>query len=123
MTTPRRRSPTLVAIAAAITLLVQAFLGGGWMAAQATAGPRDAFGNILCTAAPSGGGPRGGTHGAYDCDCCLSGCDAGTAIIPEPSGIGPISMAFVLTSSGKQLVDAPVRRHQLQPLNPRAPPA
>ena len=122
MTTPRRRSPALVAIAAAITLLVQAFLGGGWMAAQAAAGPRDAFGNILCTAAPSGV-PRGGTHGAYDCDCCLSGCDAGIAIIPEPSIIGPISMAFVLTSSGKQLVDAPVRRHELQPLNPRAPPA
>lgn len=123
MTTRRKRSPASVAIAAAIALFVQAFLGGAWMGAQAAAGPRDAFGNVLCTANADNNSQNGSHNGGYDCDCCLSGCDVGTGIIPEASSVEAASTAYLRTSAGKPPVDAPVWRRELQPLGPRAPPA
>ncbi|WP_246696505.1 hypothetical protein [Mesorhizobium sp. SARCC-RB16n] len=69
-------------------LIFQALLGGAWMGAQAAAGPRDAFGNVLCTT-DAGGPAHGSSHeGGYSCDCCLYGCDLGMAIIPEADSIG-----------------------------------
>lgn len=118
----RKRSPRRTAILAALLLIVQAFLSGAGIGAQA-AGPRDAFGNILCTAdagSPSHSGPHGG---AYDCDCCLSGCDFAAAIIPEPGGIGAAPLAYLSVFSGKRLATTPVRRQELEPLSPRGPPA
>jgi hypothetical protein len=119
----RKRSPCRTAIAAALLLIVQAFLSGAGIGAQAAAGPHDVFGNVLCTAdagSPSPSGPHGG---AYDCDCCLSGCDFGAAIIPQPSGIGTVPLAYLTFFSGKRLTTASVRRQELEPLSPRGPPA
>ncbi len=119
----RKRSPARIAIAAALVLIVQAFLSGAGIGAQVAAGPRDAFGNILCTAdagSPSHNGPHGG---AYDCDCCLSGCDFGAAIIPEPAGIGTVPLAYLAIFSGKRLASTQVQRQELQPLSSRGPPA
>jgi len=123
MRSARRRSPASVAIAAAIVLLVQAFLSGAWMGAQATAGPLDAFGNVLCTAHADGTSQNGPHNSGYDCDCCLSGCNVAAGIIPDMGAIEPVSTGFVLNPAGKRLVDTPVRRHELQPLSPRGPPA
>ncbi|MEW6633542.1 MAG: hypothetical protein AB1440_21955 [Pseudomonadota bacterium] len=123
MTTSRRQSPASVAIAAAIVLLVQAFLSGAWMGAQATAGPLDAFGNVLCTAHAGGPSQNGPHNSGYDCDCCLSGCDIAAGIIPDMGAIEPVSTGFVLNPAGKRLVDTLVRRHELQPLSSRGPPA
>ena len=120
---PRKRSPARTAIAAALVLIVQAFLSGAGIGAQAAAGPRDVFGNVLCTSdagSPSHSDPHGG---AYDCDCCLSGCDFGAAIIPEPGGIGTVPLAYLTLFSGKRLASTPVQRQELQPLSLRGPPA
>ncbi|TPI28419.1 hypothetical protein FJW07_30975 [Mesorhizobium sp. B3-1-9] len=122
MTLSRRRSPAPVAIAAALVLFVQAFVSGAGIGAQAAAGPRDAFGNILCTA-DAGTTSHGGSHsGGYDCDCCLSGCDFATAIIPEANSVEPLLSAFLITSDSKRFSDAVVRRYELQPLSSRGPP-
>lgn len=93
------------------------------MGAQAAAGPRDAFGNVLCTAHAANNSKNDPHNDGYDCDCCLSGCDVGTGIIPDASVVEPVSMAFLPASAGKRLVDTVVRRPELQPLSSRAPPA
>lgn len=122
MSKARRRPPASVAIGAAIVLLVQAFLGGPWMGAQAAAGPRDAFGNVLCSAHKDNASRNGPHNGGYDCDCCLSGCVVGTGIIPDASAVELVSIALLPTSTAKPLVNAPVQRHELQPLSSRGPP-
>ena len=123
MTLPHKRLPVSAATLAALIIVVQAFLGGSWMGAQAAAGPRDAFGNIMCSA-DMGGSSQGGPHSdGYDCGCCLAGCDTGTAIVPEASRVEPVSVAFVLMSGTRRLVDMPIWRHEWQPFGPRGPPA
>lgn len=123
MTLSHKRLPASVATLAALILAVQAFLAGTWMGAQAAAGPRDAFGNIMCIT-DMGGSSKGGSHSdGYDCGGCLAGCDTGTAIVPEASGVDPVSIAFVLLTGGGRLVDMPVWRHEWQPFGPRGPPA
>lgn len=124
MTMSRKRSPASAAILAALLLLVQAFFSGTWMGAQASAGPLDAFGNVICTN-HTGGASQTGQHGGSgcDCDCCMCCSGAVAAIVPEPIGVEPISAVFAPVLDGKRLAEVSVRRHELQPLSSRGPPA
>jgi len=124
MTTSRKPPPASVAIFAALILLVQTFLSGAWMGAQATAGPLDAFGNVICTTHTGGVSQTGGHDGkGYNCDCCVSCCHSGTAVVPEANGVEPVSAELAPVLDGKRLVEASFRRHELQPLSSRGPPA
>jgi len=124
MTMSHKRSPASAAVVAALILLVQAFVGGTWMGAQAASDPRDLFGNVICTAHTSDTS-QNGKHGnsGNDCECCLSSCDTGTATVPETTSIEPVLVDFALALDGKHLTEPSVRRHELQPLSSRGPPA
>ncbi|WP_210266773.1 hypothetical protein [Mesorhizobium loti] len=119
----RKRMPASAAIVAALILLVQAFSAGAAMGTQVVAGPRDAFGNVICTARTGGSSQDPSHGGGFDCDFCLFGCDIGSAVIPAASDIEPVSLAFVIVSDGKKLVDAPIWRPELATHCPRGPPA
>jgi hypothetical protein len=119
----RKRMPAFAAIAAALVLLVQAFSAGAAMGAQPAAGPRDTFGNLICTARTGASSQDRSHGGGFDCDFCLFACDIGSAVIPAASDIEPVSFAFAIVSDGKTLVYAPVRRPELATLSQRGPPA
>ena len=60
MTLPHKRSVSTATLAALIVIF-QSFFGGTRMGAQAAAGKRDAFSNLLCTA-EIGGSSQGAPH-------------------------------------------------------------
>ena len=123
MTTSRKRSPAAAALVAALVLFVQTFLGGMSIGAQAAAGPRDVFGNVICTdhsGAASKTGQHG--HGGCDCDCGLCCCTVAAGIVPQTAGVEQAARGFELVVDGRRLLGTHVPRHELQPLSSRGPP-
>lgn len=121
MARPHKMPPCLIAVLAALALLVQTFVGGQWIAAHASAFDLDAFGNVICTS-QTGAPPKGSGHDGHDCDCCLFGCDLANGIVPESIEIAALSLQFAVSSDVKRESVISVRRDELKPQSPRAPP-